>query len=484
LLTSLPAQETLRLTPPSGCGTLESPWTGWEDRLEESAFDGARTFALAPGFYGVSRPIRVGSRTSLGVDAGEEGQVWFLPADPRCNLESLFLVQDAEQVRITDVCLNGRGGRARHGILVRSARNLQVSGCRFEDFGHPEGSAIRVQGESADRPAREIVLKSCLFLNGRRGIELACDASDLLVVDNRFEEIAGASLTADPGDRWLDYGLIFVKNRIRASRESRLGPLLDLRPGAEGIRLAENTLEAEAGAAVGEHPAIGIQGGGPLSRRRLEVLLNRIVGVAGAAIRASECGPGFVAAGNELLTCGGEEDGTLEIVACHGVLVEDNDVREPAGPGIRVRDCSASRLNGNEVQGSPQGAPRGGSSGLLVEGERSRGLRITDNRVSSIRGNGIHIAGCDGVRVVGNEVEDCGGGIHVAHATRLLLVGNDCRDNGSGGIRIAEGVRNGRVALNYAILNGTADLEIRGERIRCRSNKVDHQMLPPADASD
>lgn len=481
--TSLQPAESLRLSPTSGCGTLESPWTGWEDRLEDPTAGSPRTFALAPGFYAVSRPVRLTEGVTLTADPARGGQVWFLPAEKARTLETVFLVERSDQVRISGICVNGGRDRARSGLLVKGSRNLQVSGCRFEDFGHPMGSAIRVEGESSELPAHEIVVQSCLFLSGTRGLVLGRDTSDLLVVDNRFDEIAGASLTVDPGDQWMDYGLIFVKNRIHASRAARIAPFVTLRPGAEGIRLAENTVQAEDEAG-GDHAAVDIEGGGPLSRRRLEVLLNRILGGTGPGIRASQCGPGFVAAGNEIFACGSENDGSLELVGCHGVLAEDNDVKEPAGPGIRVRNCSASRLNGNEVKGSDSGHPRGGSVGLIVEGDGSRRLRLTDNRVSSVKEAGIHVDWCEGARIVGNEVEDCGEGIHVAAARRLLLVGNDCRDNGRGGIRIAEDVRRGLVALNYAILNGTIDLDIRGERIRYRSNKVDRQTLPPATASE
>ncbi|HMB69896.1 MAG TPA: right-handed parallel beta-helix repeat-containing protein, partial [bacterium] len=121
--------------------------------------------------------------------------------------------------------------------------------------------------------------------------------------------------------------------------------------------------------------------------------------------------------------------------------------------------------------------------GVLVEGGGSRRLRLTDNRIRCVKEDGLRIEWCAGARVVGNEVEDCGSGIRASRGTSLLLVGNDCRDNGDGGILVADAVHRGLVALNYAILNGTSDLEVHGEQIRCRANKVDRGEYPSAPPS-
>jgi nitrous oxidase accessory protein NosD len=137
------------------------------------------------------------------------------------------------------------------------------------------------------------------------------------------------------------------------------------------------------------------------------------------------------------------------------------------------------RLNGNEVTGSCDGLmPRGGKSGLVVEGSGSRRVHVTDNRVHGLREAGVAIHAGRDVRVVGNEVQDCGLGIRAERTKRLVLVGNDCRDNGDGGIHVEDSVERAYVALNYAILNGPTDLLVAGSRVRCHDNKVDRADAP------
>jgi hypothetical protein len=393
-------------------------------------------------------------------------------------LETILLVDGAHRVTIQGLCFNGRRNRASRGVTLRCGTRVHVQGAHFGDFGDAKGAALTIIGESDDRPVREIVVQSCRFLNGARGIHLGRNAYDLLVADNRFEEVSGASLLVDPQDTWTDYGLIFVKNRMRARAAARETAQVRILPGAEGIRLAENSIEGPERVAPREkgeaQPALEVRGGGPMSRRRLEVMTNRIMGCAGAGISARQCGPGFLAAGNFVVACGTSGTPAVDLQACTGVLIEDNEISEIEGPGIRVRDCSRVRVNGNEITGTHESKmPRRGTFGVLVEGEGCRRLRVTDNRVRSVREDGIRIAAGRCVRLKGNEVEDCGGGIRVQDGQQLVLVGNDCRDNSGGGIRIDEGVRRAFVALNYAILNGPVDLEVRGERVRCRSNKVD-----------
>ncbi|MGH2571573.1 MAG: right-handed parallel beta-helix repeat-containing protein, partial [bacterium] len=314
-------------------------------------------------------------------------------------------------------------------------------------------------------------------------LRLGPHTSDLLVVDNDFDEIAGPALLVDPHDHWSDYGLIFVKNRLRATKVRRDLPFLQLLAGAEGIRLAENAIEGPGASATRESAAgVEVRGGGTMSTRRLEILLNRIHGTTGPGIAAFQCGPGLLAAGNQLVACGSESLGGVDVVACHGALVEDNEIASPPGPGIRAQDCSSSHLHGNEVVGSDSAA-RGGSVGVLVEGGGTRRLRVTDNRISGVRGEGLRVGAAHGLRLVGNEIQDCGEGIRVVSATNLLLVGNDCRDNGRGGIRVEGKVRRGLVALNHAILNGGPDLVVRGRGVRCHANKVDKAGSEPETAA-
>lgn len=472
--------ETLPLQPAAGCGTLESPWTGWEEALERPSSGGRRVFALAPGFYGLERPVRLADDVELTSEAGRPDGPWFLPVSGRAPLETLFLVDGSRNVSLSGLRLNGRRSGARHGVIVRGGSEFHLTGSHLEDFEDATGAALLVEGESEGHAARGIVVQACWFLNGTTAIRLGRHAGDLLIDDNRFEEITGSAVHADPRDEWIDYGLIFARNRLRNSRTPRTAPFVALGAGAEGVRLAENTCEVEGGAGNGTGPAgFEIQGGGPVSRRRVELLLNRLVGIPGPGIRATRCGPGFVAAGNQLVSCGAPNVPAIDLRGSHRVLIEDNEIVEPAGPGIRLRDCARARLNGNEIEGGSRELPRGGSVGVLVEGGGSRRLRLTDNRIRCVKEDGLRIEWCAGARVVGNEVEDCGSGIRARRGTSLLLVGNDCRDNGDGGILVADAVRGGFVALNYAILNGTSDLEVRGESIRCRSNKVDRGTFPP-----
>lgn len=465
-----------RVKPTGGCGTLDSPWTGWESQLE-GASPGGEAVLLAPGFYGVTRPVRLASDTRLMGDATEEGRAWFLPIAPAAKLPALFLVDGAHDVTISGVCFNGRTTGARFGVLIRCGTKVQLTGCRFGDFHLEGGAAIAASGESSDRYVKSVVLQACHFVNGATGLQLGPDASDFLVTDCRFEENEGPALSVDPKDHWCDFGLIFVKNRIVCSSGVSRAACVRILPGAEGIRFAENTIEGardrtpEGGAA---QTGIEIRGGGPMSRRRVEVMLNRVRDMTGPGISARQCGPGFLAAGNQVYRCGTKDQASIDLVACHGVLVEDNEVVEPIGPGIGAHDCSGTRLNGNEVIGNADAIhPRGGSHGLWIRGDGSRRIRVTDNKVSSVRDHGLRVDDAREIRIVGNEVADCGSGIAVGAARSFLLVGNDCRDNGKYGIRVEPTATRGFVALNYAILNGTVDLEVAGERVRCRNNKVD-----------
>jgi hypothetical protein len=475
--------ETLALEPAAGCGTLESPWTGWEEALERRASGGRRVFVLAPGFYGLERPVRLADDVELVSEAGHPDGPWFLPVSGIAPLETLFLVDGSRNVTLSGIRLNGRRNAARHGVVVRDGSAFQLTGAHLEDFEDEAGAALLVEGTSDTRAAREIVVQACWFLNGTTAIRLGRHATDLLIDDNRFEEITGSAVHVDPRDEWIDYGLIFARNRLRNARTRRTAPFVSLRAGAEGVRLAENTCEVERGGNDGGSAGFEIEGGGPVSRRRVELLLNRLVGIPGPGIRASRCGPGFVAAGNQLVACGAPDSPVIDLRVSHRVLIEDNEIVEPAGPGIRLRDCARARLNGNEIRGGSPELPRGGSVGVLVEGGGSRRLRLTDNRIRCVKGDGLRIEWCAGARVVGNEVEDCGSGIRASRGTGLMLVGNDCRDNGDGGIMVADAVRRGFVALNYSILNGTSDLDVRGEAIRCRSNKVDRGAFPSAPSS-
>ena len=481
--TSSPPVESQHVIPTSGYGTLEAPWLGWENQLERRT-DGSspKTLILSPGFWGVSRPIRVRGELKIVSDTKEEGQAWLLPSinESEAPLETIFLIDGMHRLTIQGICFNGRRLRARSGILLRCGTRIVLDKCRFGDFGDSKGAAVRIAGESEERYAREIVIQGCRFLNAARGVWLGRNATDLMLHENRFEEISGCSLLVDPQDTWTEYGLIFVRNRVRSSVPHREHPHVRILPGAEGIRLAENTFEGAETAPRNDVmepvPALEIRGGGPMSRRRLEVMLNHIVGSSGPGIAARQCGPGFLAAGNHLASCGNQGSAALDLQACHGVLVEDNEITELEAWGIRVRDCANARINGNEIIGTREGkTPRRGSAGLLFEGEGCRRLRITDNRIRSVGEEGIRIAAGRSLRVTGNEIEDCGVGIRITDTHQLVLVGNDCRDNAGGGIRIDSSVHRGYVALNYAILNGPVDLDVHGKRVRCRSNKVDRR---------
>jgi len=424
--------------------------------------------------------VRPATGSTLSAAPGNAGRPWFLPVE---RVESLFRLDGVHEVTLSGLCLNGRGSRAVNGVVVRCGTGIHVDRCAFGDFSHDAGVALRLDGESPERPVRAIVVRGCRFVNGSVALKLERHVSDLLVTDNRIEEFRGPALQVDPRDERFEYGLIFVHNRVSATVRDRQGPLVSIRPGAEGIRLADNDL---SGPDDGREPAgkewaaVHVRGSGSHGRHRIELLSNRIVGVAGPAIEARQCGPGFLAAGNHAVACGTLSKAVFDLAGCSGVLLEDNEIAEAAGAAIRVADCAGSRVNGNEIHGlSDATAPRGGTTGVLVEGTRARLVRITDNRIFGVRDPGILVAGGVGLRVVGNEVQDCGEGIRVTAGRNLLLVGNDCRDNGAGGIRVDAPVHRGLVALNYAILNGPVDLEVLGRRIACRRNKVDRAGTVP-----
>lgn len=464
----------LPVRPKGGCGTLESPWTGWEDQLEASAHvAGTRDHAFAAGVWGVSRPVRLATGTTLTAEAGAEGRPWFLPTT---KVDTLFRIDGVHDVILRGLRLNGRDRMATHGIFVRAGTGLHIEACRFGDFADPDGAAVRLCGESEARHVKGVVLQASHFVNGWTGVRMERFVTDLLVTDNRFDEMRSASAVVDPHDDWASYGLIFVKNRIHSRSPERTEPMLDIGPGAEGLRVADNDFRGpDEPDATGEAwPAIRVRGGGRRSLGRIELMSNRFVGIPGSAVDARQCGAGFLAAANQCTACGRIGAATFEMYASHGILVEDNEIVEAAGPAIRIRDCSGARVNGNDIRGHIDASqPRAGSGGVIVEGDGARRLRLTDNRIHGVRDPGVRIEGGTGVRIVGNEIQDCGEGIRVAATRNLVLVGNDCRDNGGGGIRVEETVRRGIVALNYAILNGPMDLEVLGTRIACDRNKVD-----------
>ncbi len=472
---------TQSLRPRAGCGTLESPWTGWEDQLEAPCpATGPRDFVLAPGIWGVSRPIRPATGTTITADPEADGRPWFLPL---AALDTLIRIDGVHDIRISGVHFNGRGDVAQHGIFLRAGTGVQVEHCRFGDFAHSEGAAVRLCGESEPRYVKGVVVQGCHFVNGWNGVRMERHATDLLITDNRFDEMHGAGTVVDPHDQWANYGLIFVKNRVHARATDRTEPMLEIGAGAEGLRIADNDFRGPDGSSTdGEAwPAVRVRGGGRRSLGRVEVLSNRFVGIPGSAVDARQCGGGFIVAGNRSTDCGRIGAAAFELNASHGVLLEDNEVTGAGGPAIRLRDCSGSRINGNEIRGDADASrPRAGSGGVIVEGDGARRVRVTDNRVHGVRDPGVRIDGGSGIRVVGNEIQDCGEGIRVGDARGVVVVGNDCRDNGGGGIRVEDSVKRGVVSLNYAILNGPVDLEVLGRRIACARNKVDRLGTVPS----
>ena len=181
-----------------------------------------------------------------------------------------------------------------------------------------------------------------------------------------------------------------------------------------------------------------------------------------------------------MVACGHSESGSLVVESCDGVLVEDNEVAEIAGTGIDLNDCRNLCINGNEIVGTRDAhTVRSATVGILARGRDSRRNRITDNRVSGVRRQGILVSAGRQVRITGNEIEDCGEGIRMRTLSRFVLVGNDCRDNSTGGIHVERQVTRGFVALNHSILNGPVDLQVLGDRVRCLRNKVDRQGTLP-----
>jgi hypothetical protein len=248
--------------------------------------------------------------------------------------------------------------------------------------------------------------------------------------------------------------------------------------GARNLRVAKNTfegLETNSPPAADAPAAIEVLGDGS-SRRRLEFLMNTLAGIRGPAFEARDCGPGLVACGNQVVGAGTARKGAIDLSSCCGALVEDNEVHDPCGPGLRLHDCTRTRAHGNELRGTVDASlPRSPGAGVVVEGNAIRRIRISDNRVCGTRDAGILVTGGVGLRLVGNEVQDCGEGIRVKRARALVLVGNDCRDNGGAGIAVEEDVRRGLVALNYAALNGATDLAVFGKDVTARDNRVDRE---------
>jgi hypothetical protein len=322
------------------------------------------------------------------------------------------------------------------------------------------------------------VVEGSTFLNGAVGLSIERDARDLLVTGNRFEDFTGPAIRVDPRGDWVDYGMLIVKNRIRDTRAERGEPLVRIGAGAQNLRLAENVLEGpeDAGAPAPESaPGIELQGSGSAERLRLEILLNRFTSLRGPALEARQCGPGLLACGNEIAACGTSHRAAVDLSSCRGAVVEDNGIAASRGTGLRLTECRRVRALGNEIR-SP-GAGVDGSTpaaGILVEGARSHHVRLGDNRVSGATGAGIDVHGGTGLRIVGNEVQDCHEGIRVRSGRAVVLVGNDCRANGTG-IALDRAVVRGVLALNCAVRNGRADLTVRGSRVRRRDNKVDRE---------
>jgi hypothetical protein len=466
--------EVHRVLAAGGCGTIASPWTGWERQVETALHGPARTFLFAAGFWAAGRPVRLGSGVTVGAERPEDGRPWFLPGD---DLETLFRVDGAREVALTGICFAGRSGLAAHALVVRCAARLEVRGCRFDDFSAADGSAILVAGESPERPVAGVVICGSTFLHGRTALHLGSDASDLLVADNRFEEFDGPAAAVDPRADAPELGLLFVKNRIRSGAPERDAPLFRIGPGASGLRLAENAfegLETDPPPRPDAPAAIEIRGAGPGGRRRIEILLNAMTSIRGAALEARGCGPGLVACGNRVFSSGTSLKAAIDLAECRGALVEDNEIRGPRGQGLRLADCRRARARGNDLSGAADpGLPRSAGAGIRVEGPGGHRIRVSDNRVSGTRDAGIAISDGTGLRIVGNEVRDCGEGIRVGGGRALVLVGNDCRENGGCGIAVDASVRHGLVTLNHAVLNGTVDLAVRGRDVRSRGNKVE-----------
>lgn len=480
--------ETVSVHPPAGCGTIDAPWRGWERQIEASAFGPPRTFQFRGGFWAADRPVRLGTGVTLMAASLEDGRPWFLPAD---DVETLFRIDGAHDVTLTGICLAGRGGCARHGVQVRAGTRIQIRRCRFDDFSGKDGAAILVSGESASRHVRGLVIEGSTFLNGAVGVRLHRDVTDLLITDNRFEEFLGPALVVDPGETRVDYGLIFVKNRIRTAAVMREAPLVRIAAGAQNLRLAENLFE---GVPTEDPPpddapaAIELHGEG--AALRVEALLNTFTSLAGPAIEARRCGPGCVASGNLATDTGTSRRAAIDLTECHGVIAEDNEIRKSRGPGLRLADCRRARARGNEIRGAglsekpgadgagpgaDKAGPGADGAGLLVEGDATRRVHVTDNRIVGTIAAGILANGGFGLRFVGNEVRDCGEGLRVRTGRAVLVVGNDVRGNASGGIYVDHAVRRGLVALNHAILNGPADLVVHGHGVRRRANKVDRE---------
>ncbi len=469
--------ETVRAA--SGAGTIESPWLGWEDQIEAAIRGQPRTFLFPAGFWGVGRTVRLGTGVEVGPQHAEDGRPWLVPV---ADVDALLIVDGSHETNVQGLGLEGRGGRARHGIVVRCGTRALVRGCRFDDFTARDGAALRVAGESADRWVRGVVVEGCTFLGGTVGLSIERDARDLLVTGNRFEDFGGPSIRVDPrGDR-VEYGMLILRNRFRDARAERAHALVRIGAGARSLRFAENRLEGaeEAGPTVPEAPpGIELEGGGPAERLRLEVLMNVFTSLCGPAIEARRCGPGLLACANEIAGCGTSHRAAVTLSDCRGAVVEDNTITAPRGTGLRLAECRRVRAHGNEIltPGAGADATTHPAAGIVVEGARGHRVRLGDNRVAGATGAGIDIRSGTGLRIVGNEVQDCHEGIRVRAGRAVVLVGNDCRANGTG-IAVDRGVARAVLALNCTVRNGRTDLSVRGSHVRCRDNTVEREEQP------
>lgn len=465
--------ETVRAA--SGSGTIESPWLGWEAQVETALRGEPRTFRFAAGFWGVGRTVRLGTGVEVGPEHAEEGRPWLVPV---ADMDALLLVDGSHETSIQGVGLEGRGGRARHGLIIRCGTRIHVRGCRFDDFTARDGAAVRVAGESADRWVRGVVVEACTFLNGTVGLSVERDARDLLVANNRFEDFGGPSIRVDPrGDR-VEYGMLVLRNRIRDTRAGRMHALVRIGSGAQDLRFAENRLEGTdpGPPAPDAPPGIDLEGGGAAERLRVEILTNVFTALRGPAIEARQCGPGLLASGNEVAGCGTSHRAAISLSDCRGALVEDNTITAPRGTGLRLAECRRVRAHGNEILSPGAGADPSThpAPGIVLEGARGHRVRLGDNRVLGATGAGIDVRDGTALRIVGNEVQECHEGIRVRAARAVILVGNDCRANGTG-IAVDRGVSRAVLALNCAVRNGRTDLSVRGSRVRRRENKVERE---------
>ena len=117
----------------------------------------------------------------------------------------------------------------------------------------------------------------------------------------------------------------------------------------------------------------------------------------------------------------------IDIVAS-GVLVEGNEILNPAGPAIRIRAGAEPTVRGNTITDT-------GGPGILISS--GAGGAVLDNKIRGAEKSGVIIAGGAAPRLAGNVIEDSGeAGVLFAEAAAGRFEDNVIRSSAASGIEV------------------------------------------------